>query len=314
MATIVTRAAKGSPLTHEEVDANFTNLNDELGGLGTAASYDVGTGAGNVVQLNGSGQLPAVDGSLLTGIVSIPSGVITMWSGSIASIPSGWVICDGLNGTPNLTDRFVVGAGSTYAVGGTGGAATVALAEANLPSHTHGTGNYAADSGGTHTHTASSGNSGNHTHTASSGNSGNHAHNGNTSNSGNHAHNGSTSNTGAHTHGVPAKTFSTVSSGAGWRDVGSTTRTNTTNSAGAHSHNFTTAGGGAHSHSFTTAGGGDHSHTITVNSGGDHSHTVTIDSGGAHTHTISGSSGAAGSGSAHENLPPYYALAYIMKT
>ena len=54
---------------------------------------------------------------------TIPVGGIIMWSGSIASIPTGWALCDGNNGTPNLTDRFVVGAGSVYAVDGTGGSA-----------------------------------------------------------------------------------------------------------------------------------------------------------------------------------------------
>lgn len=43
-----------------------------------------------------------------------------MWSGSIGSIPAGYYLCDGQNGTPNLKDRFVVGAGNTYAVGNTG--------------------------------------------------------------------------------------------------------------------------------------------------------------------------------------------------
>ena len=62
----------------------------------------------------------------------IPSGVITMWSGSIASIPSGWLLCNGSSGTPDLRDRFVVGAGNIYAVGATGGSAN-----ATLVSHTH---------------------------------------------------------------------------------------------------------------------------------------------------------------------------------
>jgi hypothetical protein len=53
-----------------------------------------------------------------------PSGGIIIWSGSSASIPSGWLLCDGSNSTPNLTDRFVVGAGSSYAVGDTGGTNT----------------------------------------------------------------------------------------------------------------------------------------------------------------------------------------------
>ena len=68
---------------------------------------------------------------------TIPAGLISMWSGSIGSIPSGWYLCDGSNGTPNLTDRFVIGAGSTYAVNGTGGASTATLITANLPAHTH---------------------------------------------------------------------------------------------------------------------------------------------------------------------------------
>lgn len=40
----------------------------------------------------------------------VPSGVILMWSGTIASVPSGWAFCDGTNGTPDLRDRFVVAA------------------------------------------------------------------------------------------------------------------------------------------------------------------------------------------------------------
>jgi microcystin-dependent protein len=62
-----------------------------------------------------------------------PAGVIVLWSGSIGSIPSGWVLCNGNNGTPDLRDRFVVGAGSTYAVDATGGSA-----DSTLPTHTHG--------------------------------------------------------------------------------------------------------------------------------------------------------------------------------
>jgi microcystin-dependent protein len=68
---------------------------------------------------------------------TIPAGLIAMWSGSIGSIPSGWYLCDGSNGTPNLTDRFIIGAGSTYAVNGTGGVSSVTLTTNNMPSHTH---------------------------------------------------------------------------------------------------------------------------------------------------------------------------------
>jgi hypothetical protein len=61
-----------------------------------------------------------------------PSGLIAMWSGSIATIPAGWYLCNGANGTPDLRNRFIVGAGSTYAVAATGGSA-----DAIVVSHTH---------------------------------------------------------------------------------------------------------------------------------------------------------------------------------
>ena len=55
-----------------------------------------------------------------------------MWSGSIASIPTGWLLCNGTSGTPNLIDRFVIAAGTTYAVGASGGSK-----DAIVVSHTH---------------------------------------------------------------------------------------------------------------------------------------------------------------------------------
>lgn len=82
----------------------------------------------------------------------VPSGIIAMWSGAIASIPSGWYLCNGANGTPDLRDRFIVGAGSTYAVGATGGSASTTLTTANLPAHTHAI-TATTDSAGAHTHT-----------------------------------------------------------------------------------------------------------------------------------------------------------------
>jgi len=52
----------------------------------------------------------------------VPTGTIAIWSGAEVDIPPGWIKCDGNNGTPNLEDKFIVGALSTYAVGATGGA------------------------------------------------------------------------------------------------------------------------------------------------------------------------------------------------
>ena len=66
-----------------------------------------------------------------------PVGMITMWSGSTSNIPTGWALCNGSNGTPDLRNRFIVGAGSTYTVGQTGGEATHSLTTAELPSHNH---------------------------------------------------------------------------------------------------------------------------------------------------------------------------------
>ena len=67
----------------------------------------------------------------------IPSGVIVMWSGAANDIPDGWVLCDGKNKTPDLRNRFIVGAGGSYNVKDTGGADSVTLTIAQMPSHSH---------------------------------------------------------------------------------------------------------------------------------------------------------------------------------
>lgn len=168
-----------------------------------------------------------------------PTGGIIMWSGSIASIPSGWALCDGTNGTPNLRDRFVVGAGTSYAVGDTGGAASVTLDSTQIPSHTH-----------TITATASSDSQGAHTHTI---------------NDPGHIHRSFGS--GAFNGGGDGGAYGQNGTGYGARDLQSNTTGITINSAGAHTHNI----------------------------------------------TVSATASSTGGGLAHENRPPYYALAYIMK-
>ena len=62
----------------------------------------------------------------------IPSGGIIMWSGAANNIPNGWVICDGQSNTPDLRNRFVIGAGDTFSVDATGGSANAVVVE-----HTH---------------------------------------------------------------------------------------------------------------------------------------------------------------------------------
>lgn len=82
----------------------------------------------------------------------VPAGVIVLWSGSEDNIPTGWTLCNGQNGAPDLRDRFVVGAGASYTVDETGGAAGVALSVAQLPAHGHGAGTLSAQEAGDHTH------------------------------------------------------------------------------------------------------------------------------------------------------------------
>jgi hypothetical protein len=79
-----------------------------------------------------------VDGTVTCEEVEgVPVGTIVMWSGSIGSIPTGWALCDGTEGTPDLRDRFIVGAGSGYGVGAQGGSSSVSLTTSHLPAHHH---------------------------------------------------------------------------------------------------------------------------------------------------------------------------------
>ena len=95
----------------------------------------------------------------------MPTGIIVMWNSTAASIPAGWQLCNGSNGTPDLRDRFIVGAGSTYAFGDTGGATSVTLTQASMPIHTHVlSGALTTGSAGSHTHSATVTDPG-HTHT-----------------------------------------------------------------------------------------------------------------------------------------------------
>jgi len=91
-----------------------------------AFQLDGTAGASGQVLLSAGGSNTPTWGS------GFPSGGIIIWSGSSASIPSGWLLCDGSSSTPDLRNRFVVGATSTYAVGATGGSAN-----AIVVSHTH---------------------------------------------------------------------------------------------------------------------------------------------------------------------------------
>ncbi len=159
-----------------------------------------------------------------------PIGGVIMWSGADTSIPDGWALCDGNNGTPDLRERFVVGAGgnNSSVVGGAynphaiGGANLVTLTVNQIPSHRH------------------------------------------------------------------ALTDADI-----------------------------TLWGGGHTHAIETSDGLNGKDYYGHESGdntNNHDNTFYTNFGGAHDHGISGVTAYSGSGHSHENRPPYFALAYIMRT
>lgn len=84
------------------------------------------------------------------------TGIILMWSGAAGDIPTGWSVCDGTGGTPNLQDRVPIGAGSSYAVGATGGATTdvTTVPSSTVAVDNNADGSTVAVGDSTHTHTA----------------------------------------------------------------------------------------------------------------------------------------------------------------
>ena len=166
--------------------AGPTTVNNTITATGTVTAPTVtSTGAVNASSLSVSGAASvgsltsagAVNGAsstisgtltagTLAGFGTIPLGGIIMWSGSVASIPAGWALCNGQtsNGrtTPNLQDRFVIGAGSGYSPNGTGGNANITLSVAQLPPHHHTfTDYYFSENNGFNNHNAGSASSDN---------------------------------------------------------------------------------------------------------------------------------------------------------
>jgi len=73
-----------------------------------------------------------------TTVGGVPQGVIQIWAGTIATIPNGWALCDGLLGRPNLLDKFVRGVNTNVTnPGSTGGQATIILISSQMASHKH---------------------------------------------------------------------------------------------------------------------------------------------------------------------------------
>ncbi len=211
---------------------------------------------------NNENKTAELDAVLAAGL--LPAGVIVMWSGAVVAIPTGWNLCDGTNGTPDLRGKFILGAGGDYDPGDAGGEETHTLTEAEMPSHTHGI----SVSGGSHGHTGSSGSAGSHSHS------------------------GTAASAGAHTHGYKDSFTS-------WDLSNKIIGSGTAHGLQGFLDDKTTESDGAHTHTIATNTTGSHSHTISINSSSSHAHTATA--------------GDAGSDTAHNNMPPYYALCYIMK-
>lgn len=206
---------------------------------------------------------------------TIPVGGIILWSGAVVDIPDSWALCDGNNSTPDLRNRFVVGAGSGYAVGATGGES-----ESNL-SHRHASGGYATDND-THDHDVDSGTTASDTHDHD-------------------VDSGVTGSESAHTHD-----HGTYKTGGVAEEFGSGGMT--ISGIGGHNHWITTGTSGpgsAHTHGPGTLNTASDTHSHGPG-------TLNTDSD-THSHDVEGHSAYAGS-SSQENRPRYYALAFIMRT
>jgi len=181
-----------------------------------------------------------VNGDIKSGKTNIlhhlmPKGSIIAFNSS-TKIPYGWTICDGRNGSPNLTGRFIMGASQSRKLNTKGGLERVKLSLNQMPKHSH-----AMNYSGRHNHTANISRAGRHNHYA----------------------------TQYH---------------ANFKHKGRATEGSTKND-------------------------GDGSFKQYSSMSGDHSHSISIHNSGQHKHSLNYS----GSNHSHENMPPYYALIYIMK-
>ena len=132
---------------HSNNDGSGSGLDADL--LDGLQSSSANTGS-TIVARDGSGNFSAgtITATTFSGNGTIPLGGIIMWNGSVA--PTGWALCDGQNGTPDLRDRFIVGAtsGGDDVYPGVGVGQTGGSADAIVVSHSHTPGIAPASGGG----------------------------------------------------------------------------------------------------------------------------------------------------------------------
>ncbi len=206
-------------------------------------------------------------------IYGTPKGGIIMWSGSTAETPKGWALCNGENDTPDLINRFIVGAGGKYAVGATGGGETKTT-----------------NSNGSH----------------------NHSVNINTNAAGGHHHSFSrtTSSGGGHSHSMEFwsqhHTLSTSQLPSHHHVIQNSDRLGNTDYVLHYGVRGTATAAYAQPNTRTHSTGSGHGHRHLVKG-----NTRSV---GNHAHTVSGNTSSIGNHTYTVNvLPPFYALAFIMK-
>lgn len=270
---------------------------------GVKASYDLGVHAPTRVLVDG---------------YDLKNGMVTMWSGLVINIPACWLLCNGTLGTPDLRDRFVVGAGTSYGWGSVGGATTSTVVHTHdLSNHTHDLASHFHDLSN-HTHPGDA-----HTHS--------HSHTG-AAHTHSHAHTGD-AHTHSHLHTGPSHshTVSVSGDGAGFTNInldhgGAETTANKT-----HAHSASTAADGtgntgtdatgqsaantgtdASAASFSTFTGTDASAASAANTGvpsNNLTSTPNTNTSGLPSSNLTG----AASITSVSILPPYYGLFYIQR-
>jgi microcystin-dependent protein len=246
--------------------------------------------AGDRVALVPVGTTYLIIGAISTGTGDgVPTGSVQVYAGAAA--PAGWVLCNGAAVSRTTYARLYAVIGTTYGAGN--GTTTF-----NLPNMVDrvpvgsGTAYARAATGGAATVTLSTTTMPSHDH----GSSGGHGH----------SFSGSASSAGYHGHSVSGGTYS---AGSHSHYLNTYDRTIFLASGGTGALNYSR--GGLDYNQYTTSAG-DHSHSISgsADSGGDHAHSVSgsVGCGGDHSH------GSTGGAEAHENMPPYLAMPYIIKT